>query len=106
MYLLKYKTSSPPKREKSATNTKKKKHATTTSIINDHMHPLLHLGGVEHHGGETRGHLRVEPDLDSRLDLVLALDQQVQHLLLPKNKQNEHPITRTRNNFSIITHAR
>lgn len=33
------------------------------------------LGSVEHHGRETTGHFTVEPDFDSGLDLVLALDQ-------------------------------
>ena len=37
--------------------------------------------GVENHWGETAGHLGVEPDLDAGLDLVLALDQQVEQLL-------------------------
>mmetsp|Transcript_8730 Transcript_8730/g.18587 ORF Transcript_8730/g.18587 Transcript_8730/m.18587 type:complete len:747 (-) Transcript_8730:2392-4632(-) len=39
------------------------------------------LGAVKHHGGEAAGHLGVEADLDTRLDLVLTLDQQVQQLL-------------------------
>ena len=36
------------------------------------------FGGVEDHRGETAGHLGVEADLDTSLNLVLALDQQVQ----------------------------
>ena len=39
------------------------------------------LRRVEHHGREARGHLAVEAHLDARLDLVLALHQDVQHLL-------------------------
>ena len=39
------------------------------------------FGGVEDHRGETTGHLGVEANLDTRLNLVLALDQQVQQLL-------------------------
>eukprot|EP00964_Phaeocystis_antarctica_P078146 scaffold48598_cov65-Phaeocystis_antarctica.AAC.1 len=39
------------------------------------------LGRVEDHGREARGHLGVEADLDARLDLVLALDEQVEQLL-------------------------
>jgi len=39
------------------------------------------LRGVEDDRGETAGHLGVEADLDPGLDLVLALDQQVQQLL-------------------------
>mmetsp|Transcript_889 Transcript_889/g.2133 ORF Transcript_889/g.2133 Transcript_889/m.2133 type:complete len:481 (-) Transcript_889:3567-5009(-) len=36
------------------------------------------LGRVEHHGRESRGHLGVQADLDTRLHLVLTLDEQVQ----------------------------
>lgn len=65
-------------------NNNNKKHVTTTT-----RSPPLYLGSVEHHGRETRGHLRVEPDLDPRLDLVLALHQQIQHLLLTKKNNNK-----------------
>mmetsp|Transcript_139393 Transcript_139393/g.242389 ORF Transcript_139393/g.242389 Transcript_139393/m.242389 type:complete len:312 (+) Transcript_139393:3827-4762(+) len=46
-----------------------------------HPKPTQLFGGVEHHGGEARRHLGVQADLDPRLDLVLALHQQVQQLL-------------------------
>mmetsp|Transcript_46858 Transcript_46858/g.74595 ORF Transcript_46858/g.74595 Transcript_46858/m.74595 type:complete len:205 (+) Transcript_46858:2684-3298(+) len=36
------------------------------------------LGGVEDHRGEARGHLGVQPNLDARLHLVLALHQEIQ----------------------------
>jgi len=39
------------------------------------------LGSVEDHRRESAGHLRVETDLDSSLNLVLALDEKVQQLL-------------------------
>lgn len=39
------------------------------------------FGGVEHHRGEPTGHFGVQANLDTGLDLVLALDQQVQQLL-------------------------
>lgn len=39
------------------------------------------LGCVEDHWREPGGHLGVETDLDTGLDLVLTLDQQVQQLL-------------------------
>mmetsp|Transcript_51851 Transcript_51851/g.121766 ORF Transcript_51851/g.121766 Transcript_51851/m.121766 type:complete len:1251 (+) Transcript_51851:175-3927(+) len=46
----------------------------------EHAEPAELLGRVEHHRREPRGHLGVEPDLDARLDLVLALDEQVEQL--------------------------
>lgn len=48
-----------------------------------------HLGSVEDDGGEPRGHLGVEPDLDPRLDLVFALHQQVEHFLLQKRTRQK-----------------
>lgn len=39
------------------------------------------LGRVEHHRGEPARHLGVETDLDTSLDLVLTLDEQVQQFL-------------------------
>ena len=39
------------------------------------------FGGVEDDGRETRGHFRIQADLDTRLDLVLALDEQIEQLL-------------------------
>lgn len=39
------------------------------------------LGRVKHDGREATGHLGVETDLDTRLDFVLTLDQQVQEFL-------------------------
>lgn len=39
------------------------------------------LRGVEDDGRKAARHLRVEADLDTRLDLVLALDEQVKELL-------------------------
>lgn len=46
-------------------------HAETTQLF----------GGVEDHRGETTGHFGVKADLDTCLDLVLTLDQQIQELL-------------------------
>ena len=46
-----------------------------------HAQPSDLLGRVEDDGREATGHLRVEADLDARLDLVLALDEQVEQLL-------------------------
>ena len=43
------------------------------------------LGRVEHNGWEATGHFRVESDLDSRLDLVLALDQEIKKFLCVDN---------------------
>lgn len=39
------------------------------------------FGSVEDYGGEAARHFGVQADLDTRLDLVLALHQQVQELL-------------------------
>mmetsp|Transcript_19227 Transcript_19227/g.59289 ORF Transcript_19227/g.59289 Transcript_19227/m.59289 type:complete len:634 (-) Transcript_19227:308-2209(-) len=39
------------------------------------------LGRVEQNRREARGHLGVESDLDARLDLVFALDEEVEHFL-------------------------
>ena len=39
------------------------------------------LGCVEHDRREATRHLGVETDLDTRLDLVLALDEQIEQLL-------------------------
>ena len=36
--------------------------------------PPSFLGGVEYYGRETRGHLGVETDLDTSLDLLLYRD--------------------------------
>lgn len=36
---------------------------------------------VEHHWWESTGHFGVQANLDTRLDLVLTLDQQIQELL-------------------------
>eukprot|EP00123_Amoebidium_parasiticum_P018099 comp24100_c1_seq1/m.43516 comp24100_c1_seq1/g.43516 ORF comp24100_c1_seq1/g.43516 comp24100_c1_seq1/m.43516 type:complete len:578 (+) comp24100_c1_seq1:3557-5290(+) len=46
-----------------------------------HAQPSKLLGRVEHHGRETGRHFRVETDLHTGLDLVLALDEKVQKLL-------------------------
>eukprot|EP00906_Rhabdomonas_costata_P036699 RCo051448 len=47
----------------------------------EHPQPTQLLRGIEDHRGKPRGHLGVKPDLDSGLDLVLALHQQIQKLL-------------------------
>mmetsp|Transcript_8069 Transcript_8069/g.26443 ORF Transcript_8069/g.26443 Transcript_8069/m.26443 type:complete len:279 (-) Transcript_8069:3543-4379(-) len=47
----------------------------------EHAQAAELLRRVEDDGREARGHLGIEADLDPRLDLVLALDQQVEHLL-------------------------
>ena len=47
----------------------------------EHAQTAQLLGGVEDDGWETRGHFRVEADLDARLDLVLTLDEEVEQLL-------------------------
>lgn len=47
----------------------------------EHAEAAELLGSVEHGRREARRHLRVEADLDARLDLVLALHQQIQQLL-------------------------
>jgi len=47
----------------------------------EHAQPADLLWRVEDDRREARGHLGVESDLDARLDLVLALDQQVEQLL-------------------------
>lgn len=39
------------------------------------------FGSVENNGWETARHFRVQPDLDTGLNLVLTLDQQIQQLL-------------------------
>lgn len=46
-----------------------------------HAQPSQLLGGVENDRGEATGHLGVETDLDTGLDLVLTFHQQVQQLL-------------------------
>ena len=46
-----------------------------------HAQPSQLFGGVEHHRWETRGHFGVQANLDTGLDLVFTLDQQVQELL-------------------------
>ena len=46
-----------------------------------HPQPPELLGGVEDNRGEARGHLGVEADLDTSLDLVLALDEKIEQLL-------------------------
>ena len=48
-----------------------RKHTETTEL----------LRRVEHYWGETRRHLRVQADLDTRLDLVLRLDERVEELV-------------------------
>lgn len=46
-----------------------------------HAEPTQLLGCVEDHRREPGGHLGVETDLDTGLDLVLTFDQQIQQLL-------------------------
>ena len=46
-----------------------------------HAETSQFLGGVENDGRESTGHLGVEADLDTGLDLVLALDEQVKKFL-------------------------
>ena len=45
------------------------------------MRARPYLGRVEDDGREAGRHLGVESDLDPRLDLVLALDEQIEQLL-------------------------
>lgn len=54
-------------------------HAETTQLF----------GSVEDNRRETARHFRVETDLDTRLDLVLALHKQVQELLGIDNSLTE-----------------
>mmetsp|Transcript_8139 Transcript_8139/g.19409 ORF Transcript_8139/g.19409 Transcript_8139/m.19409 type:complete len:210 (-) Transcript_8139:3983-4612(-) len=44
----------------------------------EHAQSSQLLGGVEDHRRESRGHLRVQPDLDSSLHLVLALHEKIE----------------------------
>lgn len=44
---------------------------------------------VEHDGRESRGHLRVEADLDASLNFVLALHQQIEQLLRVDDRLSE-----------------
>lgn len=46
-----------------------------------HSQTSQFLRGVEDHWGEPAGHLGVETDLDTGLNLVLALDEEIQQLL-------------------------
>ena len=48
-----------------------RQHAQTTQL----------LGCVEHDWRETRRHLTVQANLDTRLDLVLGLDERIQKLV-------------------------
>ena len=47
------------------------------------------LWRVEHHRWETTRHLGVETDLDSGLDLVLALDKKIEQLLRVDDRLTE-----------------
>lgn len=46
-----------------------------------HSQTAQFFGSVEHNRRETGRHLRVEANLDTSLNFVLALDQQVQQFL-------------------------
>jgi len=72
------------------TEEKGPRHFQNTGVVLE-----TNLGGVEDDGREPGGHLGVEADLDPSLDLVLALDQQVQHLLLSFEVETKQKSTAT-----------
>ena len=64
------------------------------------------LRRVEHHRRETTRHLAVQTDLDARLDLVLALHQQVQHRLRVDHRLAEVRHQTDQRRVPLVRHLR
>ena len=46
-----------------------------------HAEAAQFFGRIKHHGRESRGHFGVQTDFDTGLDLIFALDKQIQQFL-------------------------